>query len=129
MVVQRWRLRGLAISRGNAVYAAPLSGSDHGTCPTLVGGMIEQPANIVNKEWIQLVGDLLLVGEIQCSIERDPCGLLVDVHQKQESTYQTPLRCIGPILTTWRTFSLFRIPSLRPRVMPATLSNFVPLII
>jgi len=45
------------------------------------------------------------------------------------SPYHTPLRCIGPILTTWRTFSLFRIPSRRPRVMPATLSSLVPLII
>lgn len=41
---------------------------------------------------------------------------------------QTPLRCIGPILTTCRTFSLFRIPSLLPRVIPATLRSFVPFI-
>ena len=45
-----------------------------------------------------------------------------------ERTYQTPLRCMGPILTTCRTFSLFRIPSRRPRVIPATFSSFVPLI-
>jgi hypothetical protein len=42
--------------------------------------------------------------------------------------YQTPLRCIGPILTTCLVFSLFRIPSLRPRVIPATFSSLVPLI-
>lgn len=35
---------------------------------------------------------------------------------------------MGPILTTWRTFSLLRIPSRRPRVMPATFNSFVPLI-
>lgn len=45
------------------------------------------------------------------------------------STYQTPFKCIGPIFTTWRSFSLFKIPSRRPRVIPATFSNFVPLII
>jgi hypothetical protein len=50
------------------------------------------------------------------------------VHIWKFGTYQTPFRCIGPILTTWRTFSLFNIPSLRPLVMPATFSSFVPLI-
>lgn len=43
-------------------------------------------------------------------------------------TYQTPFKCMGPILTTCRTFSLFKIPSRRPRVMPATFNSFVPLI-
>ena len=43
-------------------------------------------------------------------------------------SYQTPLRCIGPIFTTCRVFSDFRMPSRRPRVIPATLSNLVPLI-
>ncbi len=43
-------------------------------------------------------------------------------------TYHTPFKCIGPIFTTCRVFSLFRIPSRRPRVMPATFNNFVPLI-
>jgi len=44
-------------------------------------------------------------------------------------TYQTPLRCIGPILTTCLVFSLLRMPSRRPRVIPATFRSFVPLII
>lgn len=43
-------------------------------------------------------------------------------------TYHTPFRCIGPILTTLRTFSLLRMPSRRPLVIPATLSSLVPLI-
>lgn len=47
----------------------------------------------------------------------------------REETYQTPFKCMGPILTTWRIFSLFKIPSRRPRVIPATLSSLVPLII
>lgn len=42
-------------------------------------------------------------------------------------TYHTPLRCIGPIFTTCRFFSLLRMPSRRPRVIPATLRSFVPL--
>lgn len=44
-------------------------------------------------------------------------------------SYHTPLRCIGPIFTTCRNFSLFKIPSRRPLVMPATLRSLVPLII
>jgi hypothetical protein len=44
-------------------------------------------------------------------------------------TYQTPFKCIGPILTTCFCFSLLRIPSRRPLVMPATLRSLVPLII
>ena len=44
------------------------------------------------------------------------------------ATYHTPLRCIGPIFTTWRVFSLLRMPSRRPRVIPATFNSFVPLI-
>ena len=43
--------------------------------------------------------------------------------------YHTPLRCIGPIFTTCRNFSLFKIPSRRPLVIPATLRSLVPLII
>lgn len=35
---------------------------------------------------------------------------------------------MGPILTTWRTFSLFKMPSRRPRVIPATFNSLVPLI-
>ena len=46
-----------------------------------------------------------------------------------EVTYQTPLRCMGPILMTWRSFSLFKIPSRRPLVMPATFKSLVPLTI
>jgi len=42
--------------------------------------------------------------------------------------YQTPFKCIGPILTTCLVFSDLRIPSRRPRVMPATFRSFVPLI-
>jgi hypothetical protein len=44
-------------------------------------------------------------------------------------TYHTPFRCMGPILTTLRAFSLLRMPSRRPLVIPATFSSLVPLII
>lgn len=54
--------------------------------------------------------------------------LILELSVQGHKTYQTPFRCIGPIFTTWRSFSLFRIPSRRPRVIPATLSSLVPLI-
>ncbi len=34
--------------------------------------MIEQPADVVNKQWIELIRDLFLVGKVQRSIERYP---------------------------------------------------------
>jgi hypothetical protein len=49
------------------------------------------------------------------------------LHFRYSLAHQTPFRCIGPILTTCLVFSDLRIPSRRPRVMPATLSNLVPL--
>jgi hypothetical protein len=49
--------------------------------------------------------------------------------RKGLQSYQTPFRCIGPILTTAFCFSALRMPSRRPRVIWATLSSLVPLII
>jgi hypothetical protein len=54
--------------------------------------------------------------------------LVCECHLQSRETYQTPLRCMGPILTTWRVFSLFSMPSRRPRVIPATFRSLVPLI-
>lgn len=53
---------------------------------------------------------------------------LAGLIQFDQETYHTPFKCMGPIFTTWRIFSLFRMPSRRPLVIPATLSSFVPLI-
>jgi hypothetical protein len=72
MVVQGWRLRGLSVSGWNTIDAASLGCCNYSTCPGLIGRMIEQPPNIVNKERIKLICDLLLVCEIQSSIERNP---------------------------------------------------------
>lgn len=52
----------------------------------------------------------------------------MDFRMGKVTAYHTPFKCIGPILTTFFCFSLFKIPSLRPRVMPTTLSNLVPFI-
>lgn len=99
------------------------------TCPRLIRGVIEQSPNIVDKERIQLLCNLLLVGKLQGTFEWYPGFVSITVvEQGNTTTHHTPLRCIGPILTTCRVFSLFKIPSRRPRVIPATLRSFVPLI-
>ena len=87
----------------------------------------------MNKERVEHLCDLLLVRKFERTIIRDPTVCLSIAFSTFQSgqvveTYQTPFRCMGPILTTCRTFSLFRIPSRRPLVMPATFSNLVPLI-
>lgn len=110
-----------------AVYSGHCSASYTG--PRLVGWMVEQGTNIVYEKRIELFGNLLLIRELKSTLERDPASRQYCFKQEHEAcAYQTPLRCIGPIFTTCRVFSLLRIPSLRPRVMPATLSSFVPLI-
>jgi hypothetical protein len=119
--------------RPHLLLLSALSGSHDLRCPVLVRGVVKQCSNIMDKQGIQKFRDLLLVGEIQSSLIGNPVSVLAGCHtrlsQTAISTYQTPLRCMGPILTTCRIFSLFKIPSLRPLVMPATLSNLVPLII
>lgn len=93
--------------------------------------MVQQATDIVHKERIKQVRDLLLVRKIERSFKGNPCeGQLSrkrSLHT-QRHTYHTPFRCIGPIFTTWRIFSLFKIPSRRPRVIPATFRSLVPLI-
>jgi hypothetical protein len=50
--------------------------SGHGcasyTCPRLVRGVVKQSSNVMNKERIQLFGDLLFVGKFQSTLEGDP---------------------------------------------------------
>jgi hypothetical protein len=34
--------------------------------------MIEQSSNVMDEERVELFGDLLLVRELECTLERDP---------------------------------------------------------
>lgn len=95
----------------------------------LVRRVVEKCTNVVHKQGVKKLCNLLLVREIQRAIKRYPAsGQPSESKVGTSHAYQTPLRCIGPILTTCRVFSLLRIPSRRPRVMPATLRSLVPLI-
>lgn len=72
MVLQRGRLRCLSISRGSALYASFLRRCDHRVRPALIAGMVKKPTDVVNEKGIELIGNLLLVGEVQCSVEGNP---------------------------------------------------------
>ena len=95
----------------------------------LVCRVEQQVGDWLDKQGVQKVCDFFLVGKLESAFKRDPTRISSVQKHNSEITHQTPFKCIGPILTTLRTFSLLRIPSLRPRVMPATLSSLVPLII
>ena len=90
MVMQRRRLRDLSVSGGDTIYPTSLTCRNHRIRPTLVVGMIEQAANVVNKEWIQLIRDFFLVGKIQCSVERNPLVLSVAVHRSRNGNLPNP---------------------------------------
>ncbi len=131
-MVQRGGLRALRVANLLLLVliggTAPFSRRHHSICPRLICWMIEQCADVMHEEWVEHFSYLFLVGEVQCTFEWYPdFRLAVSKQSKRKQPYQTPLRCIGPIFTTCRSFSLLRIPSLRPRVIPATLRSFVPL--
>jgi hypothetical protein len=146
------RRRRLRCSRGitGLLIGSPSVNRSHGSVcvsmTTLVGGVVEKSTDVVDEEGIQQIRDLLPIGKVKRTLERNPVDsvsttslrggppimnvqgwLLRPWSLMMSKTYQTPFRCMGPILTTCLTFSLLRIPSRRPRVIPATLSNFVPL--
>jgi hypothetical protein len=119
----------------NGIWASSVHGRRQCTrtcrCSRLVGRVVQKSTDIMHEKRIQLLCDLLLVGKVKCSLEGDP---IKNINGRTRwkvaaiAAYQTPLRCIGPILTTCLVFSLFKMPSRRPLVMPATLRSFVPLI-
>lgn len=134
MVMQRWWLRSRGTHHPNLptprfVQLLFFVSSHHCSCPAVICWVIEESSNIVNKQWIQRLCNLFSVCKIQRTIKGNPGpDQLLGYLQVKRHAYQTPLRCIGPIFTTCRVFSLFRIPSRRPRVMPATFRSLVPLI-
>lgn len=47
----------------------------HNLCGSvLVGWVVEKRTDVVHKQGVQQLGDLLFVGEIQSSLKRDPCA-------------------------------------------------------
>lgn len=41
----------------------------------LVGRVVEQGTNVVNKQRVQELGDFLLIGEVQRAVERNPAAI------------------------------------------------------
>ena len=48
--------------------------------PRLVRRMVEQCANVMNEKWIEMLGDLLLVREVQRAIEWNPTSCQLAGH-------------------------------------------------
>lgn len=139
VVVKWWRMasRSWSSQRLAALDPSAIRSCDDGIGAALVHWMVEQTPNGVNEEWVELISDLLLVGKVESTLKRYPTDVsiwgreernVLNTGSQKESTYQTPFRCMGPIFTTCRIFSLLRMPSLLPLVIPATFSSFVPLI-
>lgn len=136
VVVQRRRLRSLRTAHALLLLILlPATfrrvGCSHDRIRSgLVCWVVEQCADVMHEQRVKQLCDLFLIRKIQCTFERDPAAISApSTPHAKHVTYQTPLRCMGPILTTCRIFSLFKMPSRRPRVIPATLRSFVPLII
>lgn len=68
----------------------------------LVGRVVQQASDIVNKQWVEQISDLFLVRKFQRTLKRNPGNSLA--HRMYLAadflSYQTPFKCIGPILTT-----------------------------
>lgn len=105
---------------------------------SLIGRVIEQVVDVVHEKRVQQLCNFFLVGKVEGTLERNPkieSAAFLETfrcakkeRRGKKRTHQTPFRCIGPIFTTCLVFSLLRIPSRRPRVIPATFSSFVPFI-
>ena len=54
------------------IWAARCHGCIADALARLIGWMVKQCANVVNKQWIKELSDLFFVGEIQSAIERNP---------------------------------------------------------
>lgn len=73
MVQRRGRLGRLRRpGRLRAFEPALLRLLHHHVGPALVRWMVQQAANVMHKKWIEQVGDLLLVGELESPLKRDP---------------------------------------------------------
>lgn len=71
--------RGLLRSRRRALgprrraFQTSLLGLLHyHVCPSLVGWVVKQTTDIMHKQWVQEIGDLLLVGKFQSTLKWDP---------------------------------------------------------
>lgn len=77
VLIQRWQTTwNLRVPNLILLLFSSLRGCHYGIGTRLVRGMIQQSANVVHKERVKELGDLLLVREVECSFERDPALVL-----------------------------------------------------
>ena len=68
---QAWR-GWLSASKLRLLLFAALGRCHDLACPGLIRGVVEERADIVNKERIEQLSNLLLVGKIKGALKRDP---------------------------------------------------------
>lgn len=72
VLLQRWQGRWLSVAHLGLFLLAALS-CLHDLCgPVLVRGVVKKCANIVHKQRVKQLGDLLLIGKIQSPLKRNP---------------------------------------------------------
>lgn len=81
VMMQRWGLRcgwslHVSLLRLHRVRSSITIQSSHGSapyaCPRLVRGVVEQSTNVMNEQRIQLLRNLLLVCEFECTFKGNP---------------------------------------------------------
>ena len=106
VLLQGRQRRGLGVSHLALLLLASLRRGHYLAGSGLVGGMVEQSANVMDEKGIQQLRDFLFVRKVKCSFKGNPDVLVRYVWRHRgilratEQTHQTPLRCMGPILTT-----------------------------
>ncbi len=72
VLLQRRQARLLAAPHLILLLLSALCSGHDLACPRLVCGVVEQRPNVVHKEGIQQLRDLLLVGKVQSALEWNP---------------------------------------------------------
>lgn len=65
---------GLRAAKLGLLLLATLGGSHNLACTSLIRGVVQKRTDVVNKQRIQELRDLFLVGEIKRTLERNPAS-------------------------------------------------------
>jgi hypothetical protein len=74
--------RGLDLQRAHALLLGVGAGEGHRAGG--VGGVVQQGVDLVDKEGVEALGDLFLVGEGEGTLEGDPVGRVLDFSASQK---------------------------------------------
>lgn len=78
---------GLRAAKLGLLLLATFGSSHDLACPSLIRGVVQKRTNVVNEQGIQKLGDLLLIGEIKSTLERDPASNEQGQNKHKGGTY------------------------------------------